>query len=177
MWHDRRLRQRIVGALVLVALAATFLPMLFTHEVQRQRVQVEAPPMPSMPSMPSAAVVPAAVQEAQAPVEEKKAAEPSPPPVVTSPKAAAPDAHLDEQGLPVSWTIQLASLSNRASADALIQKLRTQGYTAYIRAVDGMNRIFVGPLIEHAEAQKLRDQLQRQHQLNGFVVRFQPERR
>ncbi|MBS7690072.1 SPOR domain-containing protein [Pseudomonas lalucatii] len=42
--------------------------------------------------------------------------------------------------------------------------------------MDGMNRVFVGPLIERAEADRLRDQLKRQHKLNGFVVRFQPER-
>ena len=51
----------------------------------------------------------------------------------------------------------------------------TQGYNAYIRNFDGMNRVFVGPLIERAEADRLRDQLNRQHKLNGFVVRFQPE--
>ncbi len=39
-----------------------------------------------------------------------------------------------------------------------------------------MNRVFVGPVIERAEADRLRDQLTRQQKLNGFVVRFQPER-
>ena len=38
-----------------------------------------------------------------------------------------------------------------------------------------MNRVFVGPLVERAEADRLRDQLQRQQKLNGFVVRFKPE--
>jgi DedD protein len=78
--------------------------------------------------------------------------------------------------LPISWSIQLASLSSRSGADALQKTLRAAGYNAYIRNVEGMNRVFVGPVIERAEANRLRDQLTRQQKLNGFVVRFQPER-
>jgi len=82
---------------------------------------------------------------------------------------------LDNNNLPVSWAIQLASLSNRASAENLQQTLRSQGYNAYIRTADGMNRVFVGPLVERSEANRLRDVLQRQQKLDGFVVRFKPE--
>ena len=82
---------------------------------------------------------------------------------------------LDANNLPVSWSVQLASLSSRAGAEKLQQTLRSKGYNAYIRSFDGMNRVFVGPVIERAEADRLRDQLNRQQKLNGFVVRFQPE--
>ncbi|WP_226789601.1 SPOR domain-containing protein, partial [Pseudomonas aeruginosa] len=75
-----------------------------------------------------------------------------------------------------SWSVQLASLSNRARAEELQKTLRSQGYNAYIRSFDGMNRVFVGPVIQRAEADRLRDQLSKQQKLNGFVVRFQPER-
>ncbi|NVL45842.1 SPOR domain-containing protein, partial [Pseudomonas syringae pv. actinidiae] len=61
-------------------------------------------------------------------------------------------------------------------ADNLQKTLRTQGYNAYIRTADGVNRVFVGPLIERAEADRLRDQLDKQQKLKGIVVRFQPER-
>jgi hypothetical protein len=47
-----------------------------------------------------------------------------------------------------------------------------QGYNAYIRTSDGVNRVFVGPLIERAEADRLRDQLDKQQKLKGIVVRF-----
>ena len=39
-----------------------------------------------------------------------------------------------------------------------------------------MNRVYVGPLIERAEADKLKDVINRQQKLNGFVTRFQPEK-
>ncbi len=186
---DKGLRQRIVGALVLVALAVIFLPMLFSREDELQRVVVDAPVMPQPSAMPSVELDPVSVPqvqdypqepvpgpglEAQAPVVESPAVAVADP--VTKPVTAAPVSRLDANNLPVSWSVQLASLSNRASAESLQQTLRGKGYNAYIRNVDGMNRVFVGPVIERAEADRLRDQLTRLQKLNGFVVRFQPER-
>ncbi|WP_044874990.1 SPOR domain-containing protein [Pseudomonas sp. LFM046] len=218
---DKGLKQRIVGALVLVALAVIFLPMLFSREDELRQVVVEAPPMPKAPDMPpveleqvqvpepqalpqepvppldaanaaQAAVPPAAVESAPAvPAQPTVPAVPVPAPAqaqqpqvqAKAPAPAAPvveakaeEKRLDVNGLPVSWSIQLASLSSRASAENLQKNLRTQGYNAYIRSVEGMNRVFVGPVIERAEANRLRDQLSRQQKLNGFVVRFQPEK-
>ncbi|HCL3741271.1 TPA: SPOR domain-containing protein [Pseudomonas aeruginosa] len=212
---ERGLKQRIVGALVLIALAVIFLPMLFTREDESRQVVVEAPPRPQAPAMPSVEVQPTEVPELQpgeediAPeiVEEGSpaaAGQPSqpigglpatPPPAQTQtqapaaspspsqpqPPAAPPspppaEKRLDANNLPQSWSVQLASLSNRARAEELQKTLRSQGYNAYIRSFDGMNRVFVGPVIQRAEADRLRDQLSKQQKLNGFVVRFQPER-
>ncbi|WP_287815690.1 SPOR domain-containing protein, partial [Pseudomonas sp.] len=116
--------------------------------------------------------------QAQAPAPAPKPAPvakpaPAPAPVAKADPAAS---KIDANGLPVSWAVQLASLSNRASADSLQKSLRSQGYNAYVRSADGMNRVFVGPLIERAEAERLRDLISRQQNVKGFVVRFQPER-
>jgi DedD protein len=96
-----------------------------------------------------------------------------------APATARPDvsqSRVDANGLSVSWSVQLASLTSRQSAESLQKSLRSQGYNAYIRTAEGKNRVFVGPLIERAEADRLRDLLNRQQNLKGFVVRFQPER-
>ncbi len=189
---DKGLRQRIVGALVLVALAVIFLPMLFSREDELQRVVVDAPAMPQPSAMPSVELDPVSVPqvqdlpqepvpgpglEADTPVVETPAVVAADPPIKPAASAiASPVSRLDANNLPISWSVQLASLSNRASAESLQQTLRGKGYNAYIRNVDGMNRVFVGPVIERAEADRLRDQLTRLQKLNGFVVRFQPER-
>lgn len=216
---DKGLKQRVVGALVLLALAVIFLPMLFSREDEVRQVVVEAPVMPKPPAMPTVEVQPTEVPEPQAedadnavqPAEVVPAQTPSAPvaslpaqqvqptqpkapaqPAVTRPAAPAaqpaqastapaapaqqPAQRLDSNNLPVSWSVQLASLSSRARADELQKSLRSQGYNAYVRSFDGMNRVFVGPVVERAEADRLRDQLGKQQKLNGFVVRFQPER-
>ncbi|MEO4048215.1 SPOR domain-containing protein [Pseudomonas sp. CAU 1711] len=183
---DKGLKQRIVGALVLVALAVIFLPMLFSREDELRQVVVDAPAMPDKPSMPEIELEPVNVpepvaEEAVPPVEPvpQSPAEPIAEPQQQAPAAVAqskPASGLDANNLPVSWSVQLASLSSRAGAEKLQQTLRSKGYNAYIRTFDGMNRVFVGPVIERAEADRLRDQLNRQQKLNGFVVRFQPEK-
>ncbi|QJQ19828.1 SPOR domain-containing protein [Pseudomonas sp. SK] len=226
---DKGMKQRMVGALVLVALAVIFLPMLFTREDEMRQVHVEAPQAPSMPNLPEVKVEPVAVPEPQAIAQEPqqppvvveestapasppsqpitpspqaqaqaqtqvqaqppKAQAPAPkvepkpepkPAVASAPAAAVAKAEapskIDVNGLPVSWSIQLASLSNRAGAEKLQQTLRSQGYNAYVRSAGGMNRVYVGPLIERAEAERMRDAINRQNSLKGFVVRFQPER-
>ncbi|UVM07004.1 SPOR domain-containing protein [Pseudomonas laurylsulfatiphila] len=214
---DKAYKQRMVGALVLVALAVIFLPMLFSRQDEQRQVTVEAPAAPQAPALPQVQVEPVAVPEPQAlpqepvpsddeiaqqesavpavPVAPAPAAKPVTPPPAPVPALAAkpatapaqpitaapgkPDStqsRVDANGLSVSWSVQLASLANRESAEKLQKTLRSQGYNAYIRTADGKNRVFVGPLIERAEADRLRDLLNRQQNLKGFVVRFQPER-
>jgi DedD protein len=214
---DKAYKQRMVGALVLVALAVIFLPMLFSRQDEQRQVTVDAPAAPQAPAVPQVRVEPVAVPEPQtlpqepvpsddeiaqqeapstpiapsvpvAPAPAAKPVAPAPVPAAkpatapTQPITAAPgkpdttQSRVDANGLSVSWSVQLASLSSRASAESLQKSLRSQGYNAYIRTADGKNRVFVGPLIERAEADRLRDLLGRQQNLKGFVVRFQPER-
>lgn len=194
---DKGLKQRIVGALVLVALAVIFLPMLFSREDELRQVVVDAPAMPEKPVIPEVQLdpvqVPEPVSEDEVPPVEpvpqspndpivapvQPAAEPQPQAQASetpaSKPAEKPVSGLDANNLPVSWSVQLASLSSRTGAEKLQQTLRSGGYNAYIRTFDGMNRVFVGPVIERAEADRLRDLLNRQQNLKGFVVRFQPE--
>ncbi|GLH20950.1 MULTISPECIES: SPOR domain-containing protein [Pseudomonas] len=215
---DKAYKQRMVGALVLVALAVIFLPMLFSRQDEQRQVTVEAPAAPQPSAMPQVQMDPVAVPEPQAlpqepvPTDEEVAEEAVPAAPAAAPAAPAPtipaqiarpatpppvakpipapaqpitsatskpdttQSRVDANGLSVSWSVQLASLSSRASAESLQKNLRSQGYNAYIRSADGKNRVFVGPLIERAEADRLRDLLSRQQNLKGFVVRFQPER-
>ncbi len=219
------LKQRVIGALVLLALIIIFVPMLFNRQDDARKVAVEAPPRPAAPTVPATEVQPVQTPEAppvvvvpdepakplgkpqtpiagtagQAPTQNapvspapaqsqpaapvaKAPATPAPvasapaAPAATPAPAAKPDSRLGAANLPNSWSVQLASLSSRPSADALQAKLRSQGYNAYVRTADGMNRVFVGPVIERSEADRLRDQLNKQNGVKGFVVRFQPER-
>jgi len=220
---DKAYKQRMVGALVLIAIAVIFLPMLFSRQDEARHVQVDAPAAPQAPVVPQVKVDPVAVPEQQplpqepvpsdeeltqptqpvtshqppsmpiAPAPAKPApvakVAPAPAPAPAKPATAAPapapapaapaaePSRVDANGLSVTWAVQVASLSNRANADNLQKTLRTQGYNAYIRTSDGVNRVFVGPLIERAEADRLRDQLDKQQKLKGIVVRFQPERK
>lgn len=230
---DKAYKQRMVGALVLIAIAVIFLPMLFSRQDEARRVQVEAPAAPQAPATSQIKVEPVSVPEQQPlpqepvptddeltqpaqpvhpaqPVQQRTGQQPpsmpiapapskpvavAPKPAQTAPVKPAPaptpapaqapapvasaadTSRVDANGLSVTWAVQLASLSNRANADTLQKTLRTQGYNAYIRTADGVNRVFVGPVIERVEADRLRDTLEKQQKIKGIVVRFQPERK
>jgi len=218
---DNVFKQRMVGALVLIALAVVFLPMLFSREDDLRQVRVDVPAAPSAPVVPKVNIEPVPVPEPQvltqepvpqdsqtdddvqpaataaapaasikalpsaskpitvavsSPAKSAPAPVPSVQPVATAPVKPDMSPKIDPNGLPISWSIQLASLSSRQGADALQKTLRSQGYNAYVRSSDGKNRVFVGPLIEHGEAERVRDVINRQQNLKGFVVKFEPER-
>src|SRR5689334_22418232 len=63
---DKAYKQRMVGALVLVALAVIFLPMLFSRQDEQRQVTVEAPAAPQAPALPQVQVEPVVVPEPQA---------------------------------------------------------------------------------------------------------------
>lgn len=63
---DNVFKQRMVGALVLIAVAVIFLPMLFTREDETRQVQVDAPSAPQAPAASQIRVDPVPVPEPQA---------------------------------------------------------------------------------------------------------------
>ena len=199
-WLSKSLQQRIIGALMLLALAVIFLPILFSRN-DLSAPEIEVPKMPAAPPLPVTALDPVPVAQLKALPDESETADSSTiKTVVESDKvdSTAPQSvnnakenteqpaiatktddamsRLDVNGLPISWSVQLASLTSQSSAEALQNTLRKAGYHAYIRVSDNVYRVFVGPVIERSEAESLRATLEKQHKINGFIVRFKPER-
>ncbi len=203
---ESKLKQRIVGALVLIALAVIFLPMLLKQEDPARKVVVEAPPMPVVPEQPQYPVAEVAVPEpviddewdgaviteqplatGSAPVQ-PVAVEPAPAapvvtqpvkPVVTQPVSKKPEQPviapgIDKNNLPVSWSVQLVNLTNKANAEALRDTYRKKQYNAYVRSSDGVHRVLIGPLVKEADAQSMCKSLKAREKQECFVVRYQP---
>lgn len=206
---ENKLKQRIVGALVLIALAVIFLPMLFKQEDPVNEVVVQAPPMPEAPAVPQFPVADVAVPEpladdiddvwdevlvAEPPAQTVSAADspivatvPAPQPIkpiVTQeqprkvitpqaePKPVAPG--IDKNNLPVSWSVQLASLTNKANAEGLRDTYRKKQYNAYVRSTDAVHRVLIGPLVKQTDAQAMCKRLKDREGQACFVVRYQP---
>ena len=87
---DSGLKQRMVGALVLVALAVIFLPMLLSREDEMRRVVVDAPAMPQAPAAAEIIVQPAEVVEPE--VIEPEVTEPE----VIEPEVVEPEVVIPE---------------------------------------------------------------------------------
>lgn len=196
-----QLKQRIVGALVLIALAVIFLPMLFKKDEQliEQPVQVAVPPAPIAPSQPVVDTTPVVVPQPTPPViVESPEAAPTPQPTIepaaqpSKPVIAetikpTPSAKPEAKPTPTptpskpavttsagQWAVQLARSSDENNAKQLSEKFRAKQYKAYISKESGFYYVRIGPLVKRDDAQQMCKQLKAREKQDCFVVSYKP---
>ena len=187
---DDMIKQRLVGALVLVALIVIFVPMIFDEEQAKQAELVELPPRPVIPQLDLERPVP---PSEQATTETEEIAEPSAgvEPQDNEPiENAATESEVQssakqqtveqakELSLPQGWTLQLASFQEPANAEALRDKLRDAGFKAYIQQRPGsqpqMLRVMIGPELKRDAIEKIKVKVLKDFKIEGLVVQFEP---
>lgn len=180
------LKQRLVGVMVLLALAIIFLPSLFHRQDQRITVDTTSliPPKPTV----QAVVIEPAVRSntaSSAPLPEKAFQPPvteiqlsSEGAAAPAPVASLPKPSLNAQGLPNAWVIQVGSFQTQARADELKDKLLKK-YKSYTRAVNTSKgkfvRVFVGPYIDKSRAVKTQSAIDKTYRVKSQVLTFAPE--
>lgn len=157
------LKQRLVGATILLALGVLFWPIIFVEpgEEGDDRIQ-DIPARPAVVATPVAAPDPAGLrtsppvaarsvvepdvklpppaepaEEDAAPVQPTPVASAPPPePAVVTPRSTAPAAlRTDSDGIPVAWILQVASVSSAQKADSLRQRLLDMGQKGYVKKI------------------------------------------
>lgn len=196
-----RFKQRLVGGLVLVALAVIFVPVLFNLQPSRpldETTQIpEAPEIepvtidePTKPVVVREPVVdadefflvgeeqPVIDQTAAAAMEEKSVADnirPAEPPAAKPP---APAPGLNEDGLPESWLVQVASYREAATADKLVARLANAGFKAFVREARAggttVYRVFVGPHILRKNAEDEKKLIDASLGVKSIITPFEP---
>jgi DedD protein len=179
-----RVRERLIGALVLVAVVVLLVPSILqgpdpepqgTPGQPTRRVEVPvaledpAPqdevlvPEPELPDAQASGTVKAAPP--QAPV-----ATPSGPPEPVPGKSLAdarpepsPAVSRSAPGDAAAWAVQLGAFSNRGKAEDLVAQLRKRGYAAFVleyRATGQvLYRVRVGPEQDRARAAEIAERL------------------
>lgn len=190
-------RQRVVGTLVLLALAVILAPVLFDFSDRPSMDESsQVPPAPAIdpvvfpePQRPDD--IPErserelfwpeeAVLEADVSAEEPVVvAAPSTESPATASSSGAPQDTPRAEDIPAdAWVIQVGSFGERAGAEALLQKLIDDGYKAYRRTQQRngreLHQIFVGPVLSRAEADRQQAAIERQYSLQVLVRRFSP---
>lgn len=177
------MRPRIVGALVLTALAVILLPMLldfggeYTVDTRTQ--------IPDRPE-----IIPVEIAEPQAASgnENVKTAEQmfrfnsSRDEVQKNPDAQSllkqESPGLNDEGLPVAWILQVASFTDSDKAESLTNKLLADQYQAYSRAstVKGKTtyRVYVGPKILKQDMLGEKSAIEQKYKLKTLLLRFEP---
>ena len=186
---EQRLKERLTGIVVLILLAVIVMPLLLddTREVETRITATNIPEKPDdnfttrlipipeqdeiLPVAEEAEDIPAPVDGNDAgSVEAASANEPAP----TAPEARAELENKDLTG----WVVQVGSFS-RANSDKLNEQLREAGYRSYVvdapvTAKDGsvLYRVRIGPEVLRSEALKLKAELKKDMNLDGFVLNY-----
>ena len=189
---DDGLKQRLIGALVLIAIAIIFLPSLFTGE-QRLRLDsrtripsvpeikpliIEAPArVLNMPQVPAPEDMYRLLEEEKSIPVAKNTVQDNAKNKVKS-EAAAVSPALDVRAIPKSWAVQVASFNTRPPAETLSTRLKGDGYKAFVHSVvidkGRVYRVLVGPKIDHLKAQQIKDELDAVLKVSSILVKFQP---
>lgn len=186
---NEHVKQRLVGAVVLVSLAVIFIPMLLDRG-EKGGMPLFGSNIPEKPAYQFAPLdiplEPVKPIEADKPLLVEKP-EPAPPRAKPAPEKAkveekplvvkaAPEAEKKPAQDSTAWVVQLGSFSNSANALNLRDKLRAKGFTAFVEKLesDGSTayRVRVGPELKREIADALRDKLQNQMKLKGIVMGY-----
>ena len=225
---EERIKQRVVGAIVLISLAVVIVPMLLDAPLDVQEEAYTAP-LPDRPrgefdsSLSSARGEPetprldaeverdrgqrgqdavaaggggsstsgtggsdelpvVASRRAPAPTESqvsraqpKRSSAPGDPFPPTRTPADASGGTKPTAAGSGGWTVQLGSFLKSDNAGALLERLRSKGYEAFVEsgtsAQGVVHRVFVGNSLDREQAGRSAAKLQRELQLEGIVVR------
>jgi DedD protein len=199
---DDGLKQRLVGAIVLVAVGIIFVPSLLNQEGRREvDLATQVPPEPVVmprpleipdPTQPQDIPAPKSLEDNYAhpddPVDEEMQEEPETTirvvengeavEAVEADASPQPQSVLNEEGIPQAWSIQVSSFESESNAVAFEHKLKAAGYTAYTRSsrVNNANvyRVFVGPKINRQTALATKAEIDKAFKTQAMLVEFKP---
>ena len=181
-----QLQNRLVGSIILIALAVIFLPELFDGKPQQQQESFETIPLQpeidvaeqAVTEIPAGELPPSLDNIETVEIDADDAPELSEENIAQARNEAtntAPtQAQLDEPG----WVIQLGVFSNQASVERLLKQLREAGYAAYAEPIKtssgSASRLLVGPSLVKSELELMLPKLKKLTNLNGQLRRYEP---
>lgn len=186
--EDGGLKQRLVGAVVLVILAVIVIPMLLSGEGHSPLTKSNIPPPPAsefsskiipledIPPTGSLNPVPAEL----APVVKPVPLAPAPPAAQKAPAQvlSMPGSRVDKapSATATGWVVRLGSFANEQNAHALRDQLRSKGYQPLVEKITAngatLLRVSVGPEPDRKRAEAVRDKLLQEINLKGGVVQY-----
>ncbi len=178
------IKQRIIGALVLVSLGIIIIPLLLNGGVTNEQ-SISGDNIPEMPKnlntvlakVPKPIVMPVPRVVSSYPERENIKT-----PELKTLNKQKPASEIKYQKItrPVSskvdkaYTLQIASFSKKNNADALQNKLRKKKYQAYIESIKTPNgkiyRLRVGPYLKFEQMSTIKKQIEKQFKLKNTVI-------
>ncbi|MFP4160936.1 MAG: SPOR domain-containing protein [Ectothiorhodospira sp.] len=174
------MKQRLVGAAVLVALAVIFLPVLLDGAGHRARLEASGgvPPEPFFhrPAPPGEGARPEPVSSPSRSEQVETMAEAR---SLSREEGRAPETDAGSSGSPEpvasGWVVQVGSFGRRENAQAEVERLRDAGLPAFMEDSDAegrvLHRVKVGPEVDRRAAERLKSRLEREQDRSGILVK------
>lgn len=189
-------KQRLVGFIVLGALAIIFWPIVFVSPEPEQELMLPVFDMPKRPDLVMSErqePILERVDRTRLPVIQRSAVledeiidpaitdiggelvsadnEPSGQP------SSRQRAEFDEQGLPVSWELQVATFSARKRAEEVAQQLRNKGHKAYVSPVtirtQKLYRVRIGPNLQRQRLIDIQPDIDAYFGVESTIIKFE----
>ncbi|RKZ92146.1 MAG: hypothetical protein DRQ43_09355 [Gammaproteobacteria bacterium] len=182
------IKQRIIGALVLVSLGVILIPLLLNGgpDTDASFPDKNIPAMPKkltkvLPDVPQAMTMPAPKKIISRPQRKLvKDAESSNKKTTAKKIIAVADTQYEKAGKPdnakitSAYTIQIASFSEKTNATTLQKKLRKKKFKAYIESIltskGRMYRLRVGPYLKFEQISSIQKQIETKFKLNNTII-------
>ena len=181
---DRALKERVIGAIVLVGVAVLVVPVFLDGPSGDEEIVSKAVALPGQSQQQSMMQTVVLDRDRQEPVPASKppATEQKPQPVKIEPPQAKPAAKTEiavasqiadntadntadskadmaVQSATGMWAVQLGSFSNQQNAERLAAELRAEGYAAFLSKLDtgsgALHRVRIGPQKDRDSAESV----------------------
>lgn len=156
------LKQRIVGAIVLVTLGVIFIPALLDGSgyKSRQVQDIEIKEKPDFPPLSSKRVEPIPT-----PIDDIKKEQA---------KALKADPKQPDKKPIKSFALQVGTFDSRENAEKLQKQMQQAGYTTYVQRSTSKGKdsykVRIGPELEHSKLDKIKAKVKKSHKIDGYVV-------
>tara|TARA_R110002110_G_scaffold220482_5_gene434375 strand:- start:21 stop:530 length:510 start_codon:yes stop_codon:yes gene_type:complete len=161
----------------MTTVAIIVLPMLLDGSAE-DRARVEA----AIPTPPQIDIKSLTVEETRQKMNQMADASKAKLPVLVEDPVETPEQtenfSLNDNGLPISWSLQLGSFREEENATRLRQSLRDQAYRSYILAGDSddkLYRVYVGPMVNKEKLEEAQGEIEAAFELSGQIVRYRIE--
>ncbi|MBL4680115.1 MAG: SPOR domain-containing protein [Pseudomonadales bacterium] len=192
---ELKLKRRVVGALLLTTAAVIVLPMLLDGSAEdRARINTSIPEAPkialkrlTIQQVKDAMLEMEAESTQQLPIdilEEKLPLDELLTQLEVTPKihsSVDPEVEfqLDQNNLPISWSLQLGSFHQKNNAIKLRQSLRDAQYQSYILKANAAEkevfRVFVGPILSIKKMKEFAVDIESNFKMKGQILRYKIE--
>ena len=170
---DDGLKQRLIGAVVLLALAVIFIPVLFDRDkIEPIDQTTQIPPPPDIEPLTIPEPTPEPVEEAAvapktmfAP-DEKQVQDLEDEPIAQQPS-----------GEPKAWVLQVASYRFSTHAAEMRKQLSDMGYATYTREVPfkggQLTRVYIGPKIDKSKLLEAKKRVDAKFDVDTLLLQFE----